>query len=112
MAIADLCEKKCGRRKVTKEGMGGSGEEPGPARKDQSNVNGRRVASFPRGRRVKEESEDYPNRSCPDLYRNPALGQRPVIRLASDRLGEAEDLAKGSSALETGEGERREGRTR
>lgn len=26
-------------------------------------------------------------------YRHPALGQRPVIRLASDRLGEAEDLA-------------------
>src|SRR6516162_3389599 len=26
-------------------------------------------------------------------YRHPALGDRPVIRLASDRLGEAEDLA-------------------
>ena len=26
-------------------------------------------------------------------YRHPALGERPVIRLASDRLGEAEDLA-------------------
>ena len=26
-------------------------------------------------------------------YRHPALGDRPVIRLASDRLGQAEDLA-------------------
>src|ERR1700733_16166116 len=26
-------------------------------------------------------------------YRHPALGERPVIRLASDRLGQAEDLA-------------------
>ena len=26
-------------------------------------------------------------------YRHPVLGDRPVIRLASDRLGEAEDLA-------------------
>src|SRR5271157_1812938 len=26
-------------------------------------------------------------------YRHPALGDRPVVRLASDRLGQAEDLA-------------------
>ncbi len=36
---------------------------------------------------------DATERIVARTYRHPALGKRPVIRLASDRLGEAEDLA-------------------